>query len=157
MNLYQTAEIVFFRERNFEAEILSVQDKIYSQKLRDARNFIYRQSRTLDLLFAASPPDTLFSLDLPLSQAPLLAFTCRAWYHGYHCMHCFSSSDDTLLSLSTAGEWSLGTTQLFPSLLGRISSVGRALDSRAGSHGFDSRGRTNTQGLKITEYSDAAV
>ena len=34
---------------------------------------------------------------------------------------------------------------------GRISSVGRALDYRAGGRGFDSRGRTNTQGLKITE------
>ena len=34
---------------------------------------------------------------------------------------------------------------------GRISSVGRALDCRAGGGGFDSRGRTNTQGLKITE------
>ena len=34
---------------------------------------------------------------------------------------------------------------------GRISSVGRALDCRAGGRGFNSRGRTNTQGLKITE------
>ena len=34
---------------------------------------------------------------------------------------------------------------------GRIRSVGRALDSRAGVRGFDSRGRTNTQGLKLTE------
>ena len=34
---------------------------------------------------------------------------------------------------------------------GRISSVGRALDCRAAGRGFDSRGRTNTQGLKITE------
>ena len=33
----------------------------------------------------------------------------------------------------------------------RISSVGRVLDCRAGGRGFDSRGRTNTQGLKITE------
>ena len=33
----------------------------------------------------------------------------------------------------------------------RISSVGRALDCWAGGSGFDSRGRTNTQGLKITE------
>ena len=132
MNLYQTAEIVFFRERNFDAEILSVQDKIYSQS--DACNFIYRQSRTLDLLFAASPPETLlFSWELPHCQATLLAFTRRAWYHGYYCMHCFSSSHDTLRLLSTAREWSLGTTQLFPSLLGRISSVGRALDCRAGS------------------------
>ena len=72
MNLYQTAEIVFFRERNFDAEILSVhdQDKIYSQKLSDARNFIYRQSRTLDLLFAASPPDTLFFPWTCLSPRP---------------------------------------------------------------------------------------
>ena len=70
MNLYQTAEIVFFRERNFDAEILSVQDKIYSQKLRDARNFIYRQSRTLDLLFASSPPETLFFSGNCLSVRP---------------------------------------------------------------------------------------
>ena len=34
---------------------------------------------------------------------------------------------------------------------GRFSSVGRVLDCRAGGRGFDSRGRTNTQGLKITE------
>ena len=34
---------------------------------------------------------------------------------------------------------------------GRISSVGRALDWSVGGRGFDSRGRTNTQGLKITE------
>ena len=34
---------------------------------------------------------------------------------------------------------------------GRTSSVGRALYCRAGGRGFDSRGRTNTQGLKITE------
>ena len=34
---------------------------------------------------------------------------------------------------------------------GRISSVGRAFDCRAGGRGFDSRGPTNTQGLKITE------
>ena len=34
---------------------------------------------------------------------------------------------------------------------GRISSVGTALDCGAGGRGFDSRGRTNTQGLKITE------
>ena len=37
------------------------------------------------------------------------------------------------------------------SIRGRISSVGRALDCRAGGHGFGSRARTNTQGLKITE------
>ena len=34
---------------------------------------------------------------------------------------------------------------------GRISSVGRVFDCGAGGRGFDSRGRTNTQGLKITE------
>ena len=34
---------------------------------------------------------------------------------------------------------------------GRISSVDRPLDCRAGGHGFDSWGCTNTQGLKITE------
>ena len=34
---------------------------------------------------------------------------------------------------------------------GRISSVSRALDCRAGGRGFDSWRRTNTQGLKITE------
>ena len=34
---------------------------------------------------------------------------------------------------------------------GRVSLVGRAFECRAGGRGFDSRGRTNTQGLKITE------
>ena len=34
---------------------------------------------------------------------------------------------------------------------GRFSSFGRALDCRAGGRGFNSQGRTNTQGLKITE------
>ena len=34
---------------------------------------------------------------------------------------------------------------------GRISSVGTACDCRAGGRGFDSWGRTNTRGLKITE------
>ena len=34
---------------------------------------------------------------------------------------------------------------------GRINSVGRALDCRAGDRGINSRGRTNTQGLKIVE------
>ena len=34
---------------------------------------------------------------------------------------------------------------------GRISSVGRALDCPAEGRGFDSRGRTNTQGLTVTE------
>ena len=33
----------------------------------------------------------------------------------------------------------------------RISSLGRALDSRAGIRGLDSRDQTNTKGLKITE------
>ena len=36
-------------------------------------------------------------------------------------------------------------------IVGRVSSVGRALDYRVGGCGLDSRGRTNTQGLKITE------
>ena len=36
-------------------------------------------------------------------------------------------------------------------IFGRVSSVGRALDCTAGGCGFDSRGRTNTQGLKLTE------
>ena len=35
--------------------------------------------------------------------------------------------------------------------VGRISSVGRALDCGARDRGFDSRGWTNNQGLKITE------
>lgn len=34
---------------------------------------------------------------------------------------------------------------------GKISLVGRALDGRAGGRGFYSRGRTSSQGLKITE------
>ena len=32
-----------------------------------------------------------------------------------------------------------------------FSLVGRALDFRAGGHGFDSLGQTNTQGLKLNE------
>ena len=36
-------------------------------------------------------------------------------------------------------------------IVGRVNSVGRGLDCRAGGCGFDSRGRTNTEGLKITE------
>ena len=36
-----------------------------------------------------------------------------------------------------------------PELSGRVSSVGREFDSRAGSRGFDSRGQINTQGLKV--------
>ena len=34
---------------------------------------------------------------------------------------------------------------------GRISSVGKVVDCRAGGRGFDSWGQTITQGLKITE------
>ena len=34
---------------------------------------------------------------------------------------------------------------------GRISSVGRTVDCRAGGRGFDSRGWTITQGLKMTD------
>ena len=34
---------------------------------------------------------------------------------------------------------------------GRISSVGRTLDCRAGGRGFDSRGWTITQGLKMAD------
>ena len=34
---------------------------------------------------------------------------------------------------------------------GRISSGSRVVDCRVGGHGFDSRGQTNTRGLKITE------
>ena len=33
---------------------------------------------------------------------------------------------------------------------GSVRSVGKACDCRAGGRGFDSRGRTNTQGLKIS-------
>ena len=36
-------------------------------------------------------------------------------------------------------------------LRGRISSVGRAFECRTGGRGFDSRGRTITKGLKMTE------
>ena len=38
-----------------------------------------------------------------------------------------------------------------PEFSGRVISVGRAFESRAESRRFDSRGQTNTQGLKITE------
>ena len=43
------------------------------------------------------------------------------------------------------------TINLLKPTRGRISSVGRAPDCRVGGRGFDSRGRTNTQSLKITE------
>lgn len=36
------------------------------------------------------------------------------------------------------------------SINNNISSVGRAIDCRAGGRGFDSQGQTNTQGLKKT-------
>ena len=39
---------------------------------------------------------------------------------------------------------------------GRISSVGRALDFRAGGRGFNSWDQTNTQGLKMTEKGGTA-
>ena len=38
-----------------------------------------------------------------------------------------------------------------PEFSDRVSSVGRTFDCRVGGRGFDSRGRTNSQGLKITE------
>ena len=38
-----------------------------------------------------------------------------------------------------------------PPYRGRTSSVGRVLDCRVGGRGFDSRGRTDTQGHKVTE------
>ena len=44
---------------------------------------------------------------------------------------------------------SLGTESLVRGIGSKI--IGRALDCRAGGRRFDSRGRTNTQGLKITE------
>ena len=43
------------------------------------------------------------------------------------------------------------TINLLKPTRGRISSVGRVPDCRVGGRGFDSRGRTNTQSLKITE------
>ena len=43
-------------------------------------------------------------------------------------------------------------SRINPKVRGRINSVGRALDCRAGGRGFDPRrDPTNTQGLKITE------
>ena len=45
----------------------------------------------------------------------------------------------------------LCSTSTTTSKVGRISSVSRALDCISGDREFDSRGRTNTQGLKITE------
>ena len=39
----------------------------------------------------------------------------------------------------------------FVRIRSRVSTVGTELDCRAGGRGFDSPGRTNTQGLKITE------
>ena len=67
---YQTCRNHFLRKRNFDAEILSVEDEIYSQKWSDERNFIHRQSKTLDLLFAALPPGSLFFPGNCLSSRP---------------------------------------------------------------------------------------
>ena len=44
-----------------------------------------------------------------------------------------------------------GVKLIQPFNYGRISSVSRALDCRAGGCGFDSQGWTITQGLKITD------
>ena len=54
---------------------------------------------------------------------------------------------------SKFGVFLFGVLTCFVSSLdqGRISSIGKALDRRAGGRVFDPRGRTNTQGLKITE------
>ena len=58
-----------------------------------------------------------------------------------------------LLKLST--ELSGTTVSLHlaykPEFSSRVSSVGRTFDCREEGRGFDSRGRTNTRGLKITE------
>ena len=54
---------------------------------------------------------------------------------------------------SKSGVFLFGVLTCFVSSLdqGRISSIGKALDCGAGGRGFDPRGRTDTQGLKITE------
>ena len=48
-------------------------------------------------------------------------------------------------------DFEISISQSRPARKNRISSVGRALDCGAGGHGFDSRGRTNTQDLTVTE------
>ena len=57
-----------------------------------------------------------------------------------------------ILNLTSTSSWN-HRYKAFVCLLncGRISSVGSALECRGGSRGFVRRGRTNTQGLKITE------
>ena len=62
---------------------------------------------------------------------------------------CLSS----LLKLSTEPSGKSVSLHLMykPEFSGRVSSVGRAFDCREEGRGFDSRGRTNTLGLKITE------
>ena len=61
-----------------------------------------------------------------------------------------SSLDHLYLGITWAkiSAWCKPNAKLFH---GRISSVGRALDCRAGGCRLNFRGRTNTQGLKITK------
>ena len=59
-----------------------------------------------------------------------------------------------ILDAGNTGRWITAefTGQRFKiSYHSRISSVGRALDCRAGGRGFDFRDWTNTRGLKMTE------
>ena len=64
-----------------------------------------------------------------------------------------NTSRGLFLDNSKSGVFLFGVLTCFVSSLdqGRISSIGKALDRWAGGRGFDPRGRTNTQGLKITE------
>ena len=65
--------------------------------------------------------------------------------------HFMRSNDTTNIFGKKLGESTEKSHYAKPNNRGRFSSVGRALDCRAEGRGFDSRGRTNTQGLKITE------
>ena len=86
-----------------------------------------------------SPPSsrTLYFCPCSLEESPSLAQSTES---------CF------ILNLTSTSSWN-HRYKAFVCLLncGRISSVGSALECRGGSRGFDRRGRTNTQGLKITE------
>ena len=64
-----------------------------------------------------------------------------------HRILCHKLERVSLLVLSKHMELGLKDLTAPLTAAGRTSSVGRALDSRAEGRGFDSRGRTNTEGL----------
>ena len=86
---------------------------------------------------------------MKFQRAPILFFLSEAFDAAAVAVACLSS----LLKLSTEPSGKSVSLHLMykPELSGRVSSVGRAFDCRAGGRRFDSPGRTNTRGLKTTE------